>query len=101
MAKLIGHESVRRKRGRGNGNRNASIEAARAFEAGVGRDVEADRERKVEKLHAKIGQLAVERDFLAKSPEDERAGLRRAMLDRCRSAGSPRTGATNGQTAPL
>jgi transposase len=37
--------------------------AARAFDAGVGRDAEADREREVEKLHAKIGQLTVERDF--------------------------------------
>ncbi len=35
--------------------------AVRAFDAGVGRDAEADRE-----LHAKIGQLTVERDFLAK-----------------------------------
>ena len=40
--------------------------AARAFDAGVGRYAEADREREVEKLHAKIGQLTVERDFLAK-----------------------------------
>ena len=40
--------------------------AARAFDAGVGRDAEADREREVERLHAKIGQLTVERDFLAK-----------------------------------
>jgi transposase len=40
--------------------------AARAFDAGVGRDAEADREREVEKLHAQIGQLTVERDFLAK-----------------------------------
>ena len=34
--------------------------------AGVGADAEAEREREVEKLHAKIGQLTVERDFLAK-----------------------------------
>jgi transposase len=40
--------------------------AARAFDAGVGNDVEAQREREIEKLHAKIGQLTVERDFLAK-----------------------------------
>ena len=40
--------------------------AARAFDAGVGNDAEAMREREVEKLHAKIGQLTVERDFLAK-----------------------------------
>ena len=29
-------------------------------------DAEAEREREVDKLHAKIGQLTVERDFLAK-----------------------------------
>ena len=40
--------------------------AARAFDAGVGQDAEAVREREVEKLHAKIGQLTVERDFLAR-----------------------------------
>ena len=39
--------------------------AARAFDPGV---VDADdaREREIEKLHAKIGQLTVERDFLAR-----------------------------------
>ena len=41
-------------------------QAARAFDPGVGRDAEAEREREIEKLHAKIGQLTVERDFLAK-----------------------------------
>ena len=41
-------------------------QAARAFDAGVGKDAEAIREREIEKLHAKIGQLTVERDFLAK-----------------------------------
>jgi transposase len=40
--------------------------AARAFDAGVGVDAEAAREKEIEKLHAKIGQLTVERDFLAK-----------------------------------
>ena len=40
--------------------------AARAFAPGVGADAEADREREVEKLHAKIGRLSVERDFLAR-----------------------------------
>ena len=40
--------------------------AARAFDADVGNDAEAVRERENEKLHAKIGQLTVERDFLAK-----------------------------------
>ena len=32
----------------------------------VGADAEAEREREALKLHAKIGQLSVERDFLAK-----------------------------------
>jgi|SRR5689334_8751760 transposase len=40
--------------------------AARAFDAGVDRDSEVGSEREIEKLHAKIGQLTVERDFLAK-----------------------------------
>ena len=40
-------------------------QAARAFETGSG-DGTADREREIEKLHAKIGQLVIERDFLAK-----------------------------------
>jgi transposase-like protein len=46
-------------------------QAARAFDAGVGRDAEAEREREIEKLHAKIGQQVpgldpgMERDFLA------------------------------------
>jgi transposase len=40
--------------------------AARAFDAGVGLDAEVAREKEIEKLHAKIGQLTVERDFLAK-----------------------------------
>ena len=40
--------------------------AVRAFDTGVGNDAEAVREREIEKLHAKIGQLTVERDFLAR-----------------------------------
>jgi len=39
--------------------------AARAFDPGVGVDAEHARKREVEKLHAKIGQLTVERDFLS------------------------------------
>jgi transposase len=39
--------------------------AARAFESGNG-DAASDREREIERLHAKIGQLIVERDFLAR-----------------------------------
>jgi len=41
-------------------------QAARAFDAGAGQDAEASREREIEKLHAKIGPLIVERDFLAR-----------------------------------
>ena len=41
-------------------------QAARAFAAGAEQDGEAGREREIEKLHAKIGQLIVERDFLAR-----------------------------------
>jgi len=40
-------------------------QAPRAFETGNG-DAGADHEREIERLHAKIGQLIVERDFLAK-----------------------------------
>jgi transposase len=39
-------------------------QAARAFEAGG--NAPADHEREVERLHAKIGELIVERDFLAR-----------------------------------
>lgn len=42
-------------------------QAVRAFDPGVGKDAEAESERKINKLHAKIGQLIVERDFLAKA----------------------------------
>lgn len=42
-------------------------QAARAFGAGAEKDGEAGRDREIEKLHAKIGQLVVERDFLAKA----------------------------------
>ena len=38
-------------------------QAARAFENGAGGA--SDRDREIEKLHAKIGELIVERDFLA------------------------------------
>jgi transposase len=40
-------------------------QAARAFQSGQG-DGAGEREREIERLHAKIGQLIVERDFLAK-----------------------------------
>jgi transposase len=41
-------------------------QAARAFDSGGGEAAEVGREREIEKLHAKIGQLIVERDFLAR-----------------------------------
>lgn len=40
--------------------------AARAFDANVGVDAEKLAQRRVDDLYAKIGQLTVERDFLAK-----------------------------------
>ncbi len=40
-------------------------QAARAFETSSG-DAAAGREREIERLHAKIGELLVERDFLAR-----------------------------------
>lgn len=40
-------------------------QAARAFETGSG-EAAFDREREIERLHAKIGELIVERDFLAR-----------------------------------
>jgi transposase len=39
-------------------------QAARAFEAGGNQPI--DHEREVDRLHAKIGELVVERDFLAR-----------------------------------
>jgi transposase len=41
-------------------------QAARAFNPAIGMAVDAARERQIEKLHAKIGQLTVEWDFLAR-----------------------------------
>jgi transposase len=40
-------------------------QAARAFDGGGG-SAAADHEREIERLHAKIGELIVERDFLAR-----------------------------------
>jgi transposase len=40
-------------------------QAARAFETANG-EAASDREREIERLHAKIGELIVERDFLAR-----------------------------------
>ena len=57
-------------------------QAARAFEAGVATRMPGDREREIEQLHAKIGELTVERDFLAQEVRKMSAPDRRAMLDR-------------------
>ena len=40
--------------------------AARAFDAKVGQEAEAQTEREIERLHAKIGQLTIENDFLGR-----------------------------------
>lgn len=40
-------------------------QAVRAFDSGAGDDGEVKARRKIEELHAKIGQLTMERDFLA------------------------------------
>jgi len=42
-------------------------QAARAFDGGETRQSDSAKEREIERLHAKIGQLVVERDFLAKA----------------------------------
>ena len=47
--------------------------AARAFEPKVGQETEAQAEREIKRLHAKIGELIVENDFSAGS-DDERPG---------------------------
>jgi transposase len=46
--------------------------AARAFDPGVGMEAEHVREREIEKLHAKIGQLRTL--FYQGGPDDEHAG---------------------------
>jgi transposase len=40
--------------------------AARAFDPKVGREADAQAEREIERLHAKIGQLTIENDFFGK-----------------------------------
>ena len=48
--------------------------AARAFDPEVGQEAEAQMEREIERLHAKIGQLTIENDFSRRGSDDERAG---------------------------
>ena len=40
--------------------------AARAFDPKVGHEAEAQVEREIERLHAKIGRLTIENDFLGR-----------------------------------
>jgi transposase len=40
-------------------------QAARVFDPGSGEEADARTRRKIDELHAKIGELTVERDFLA------------------------------------
>ena len=40
-------------------------QAARAFDSGAGKEADVAKAREIERLHAKIGRLVVERDFLA------------------------------------
>jgi len=49
-------------------------QAARAFDPKVGQEAEAQTEREIERLHAKIGQLTIENDFSRRGSDDERAG---------------------------
>ena len=41
-------------------------QAARAFDPKAGQEAEAQTEREIERLHAKIGRLTIENDFSAK-----------------------------------
>ena len=66
-------------------------QASRALDAGAGKEGEVLHQREVEKLHAKIGELMVERDFLAKrsgmsSPDPKRCSI--AATSSCRSGGN-------------
>src|SRR5262249_3778781 len=78
-------------------------QAVRAFDAGVGQNAEASRDREIEKLHAKIGQLIVERDFLARrsgrwaSRSAEHGSIARTVC--CRSAGSAGCSGMSGRGA--
>ena len=65
-------------------------QAARAFDAGIGLDGEAVRDCEIEKLHAKIGQLTVEREFFSQEVRKMSAPDRRGLLDRDHGALSVR-----------
>ena len=48
------------------GKKQLQEQAARAFDPKVGQEAEAQAEREIERLHAKIGRLTIENDFFAK-----------------------------------
>jgi transposase len=48
--------------------RQLQEQAVRAFDPNADRDADVQRERGIERLHAKVGQRIVERDFLARRP---------------------------------
>ncbi|PDT64144.1 hypothetical protein CO683_40015 [Bradyrhizobium ottawaense] len=60
--------------------------AARAFDAGVGRENEETREREIEKLHAKIGQTDSRSRFFSAEVRKMSTPDRRGMLDRADQA---------------
>src|SRR6267154_4385956 len=64
-------------------------QAARAFDAGVGVDAEAIREREIEKLHAKIGQLTVDRNFFSGGQDEELPGPQSGARSRSRQPVDP------------
>jgi transposase len=68
-------------------------QAARAFDAGVGRDAETAHEREIERLHAKIGQLTVERDFFSQEVR------KMSAPDRAQSDARPRRQSAVGSAA--
>ena len=57
-------------------------EASRAFDPGVGLEADEARDREIEKLHAKIGRLTIEHDFLPGGPDDEHGGPQRNARSR-------------------
>jgi putative transposase len=57
-------------------------QAVRAFDPGVARGAEVNRGREIEQLHAKIGHLMVEQDFLSQKVRKMSAPDRRALVDR-------------------
>lgn len=55
-----------------NAWKKQAVEGMAGVFSGKAEAAEAAREGEVEKLHAMIGQLVVERDFCARPPRDER-----------------------------